>query len=68
MEGGVLGKFYHKRHGKTRMDQNQIKAKTKKVFFLEETKSKKRFLRGQTQKRGFRKGLNDLLQTKQGSS
>ena len=29
------------------------KPKTKKVFFLEETKSKKKILRRKTQKRGF---------------
>ena len=26
VEGGVLGEFYHKRHGKTRMDQNSNKS------------------------------------------
>ena len=48
VEGGVLGKFYHKRLGKQEWIKNQIKAQNQKGFFLEETKSKKRFLRGQT--------------------
>ena len=34
------------------MDQNQIKSQNQKVFFLEETKSKKRFLEGKL-RRGF---------------
>ena len=34
VEGGVLGEFYHKRHGKTRMDQNQRKAQNQKGFLF----------------------------------
>ena len=37
------------------------KPKTKKVFFLEETKSKKRFLEGKLRREVFKKDLNDLL-------
>ena len=29
-----FGEFYHKRHGKTRMDQNQIKAQNQKGFLF----------------------------------
>ena len=35
--------------------------KIKKVFFLEETKSKKRFLEEKLRWEVFKKGLNDLL-------
>ena len=61
--GGILGKFHHRRHGKIQKGSKPNKSpKTKRVFFLKETKSKERiFLRGQTQKMVFRKGLNDLL-------
>ena len=45
-----------------------MKAQKQKIFFLKETKSKKILLRGQLSKRVFKKGLNDLLQSKQGSS
>ena len=59
---GFWGSFTIRGMVKTRMDQNQIKGQNQKGFlFLKETKSKKRFLRGQTQKMVFRKGLNDLL-------
>ena len=49
------------------MDQNQTKAQNQKGFFLEEDKSKKRFSEGKLIRGFFKKGLNDLLQTKQGS-
>ena len=41
--GGVLGKFHHRRHGKIQKGSKPNKSpKTKKVFILKETKSKKR--------------------------
>ena len=51
---------------KTRMDQNQRIAQNQKGFFLEETKSKKCFWEEKLRREVFKKGLNDLLQTKQG--
>ena len=49
------------------MDQNQRIAQNQKGFFLEETKSKKCFWEEKLRREVFKKGLNDLLQTKQGS-
>ena len=46
---------------KSRGIKTKEKPKTKKVFFLEETKSKKRFLEGKLRREVFKKDLNDLL-------
>ena len=40
------GSFYHRRYGKQEWIKIKQKPKTKKGFFLEESKSKKRFLEG----------------------
>ena len=41
--GGVLGEFYHKRHGKQEWIKNQMKAQKQKVSFQKKINPRKDF-------------------------